>query len=563
MGSAALRASSPPQDSESEVETEGRSKPRSKEETVSMTGIRYPQRPVASDSHPGDQGALPESVVDPRLDKARITAMAGTPLAPSQYDSILASLAFKKWRRRWQTTKRRLWVKGEPGSGKTTQMCSIIDDFQHNGAGVVLSYFFCDGSDARRNTAEAVLGGLIYLLIQQLPALARHTTGKKYRREVSKSRWAALSWAFSAILRDVATKCRRVCLVVDGLDECEIDLPKLLDLIASPPSSTGVKWIVSSRDSAPSIIADDGTTMEVCLNSSSDAAVTAYMIKHTARQNQYDVETEAALANALAGSSPLIRTALICRSLAGMAVHDVVTYVTACPADIGALYAHVLQKLDESGRGDMCRRLLAVLAVIRRPLMLPELTLLLNKGAAESPGRLAETLQQCCAFLAVYDDIVYFTHASAKDFLNSWKSSDDAIAAIVKEANLEIFSKSLEGMSLALRRDMYDLRRPDITIDEIQPPDTSPLVALQYSCVYWVDHLLDAPPASDDGAGTLIDVFFRAKYLYWLEALGLLGHISEGVRAMENLVKFVVSSLSHPHPLFPPFHERLVLRAPS
>jgi hypothetical protein len=507
---------------------------------------------------------LSESAVDPRLDKARITAMAGNPLAPSQYDSILASLAFKKWRRQWQTTQRRLWVKGEHGSGKTTQICSIIDDFQHNDAGVVLSYFFCNGSDARRNTAEAVLRGLIYLLIQQLPALAKHTTGKKYKREIAKSRWVALSRAFSSILRDVATKYRRVCLVVDGLDECETDLPKLLDLIvqASPPSSTGVKWIVSSHDSAPSIIADEGTTMEVCLDSSSDTAVTAYMIKHTARQNQYDVEAEAALASALAGSSPLIRTAMICRSLAGMAVHNAVAYVMACPVDTGALYAHVLQKLDESGRGDMCRRLLAVLAVIRRPLMLSELAAFFNEGAAERPGRLAETLEQCRAFLAVYDDIVYFTHASAKEFLYSWKSSDDVIAATVKEASLGIFSKSLERMSLALRRDMYDLRRPDITIDKIQPPDTSPLVALQYACVHWVDHLLDAQPASNDDAGALIDVFLRTKYLYWLEALGLLGHVSEGVRAMENLVEFVVSSPGPPHPFFPPSHRESCFPCP-
>jgi hypothetical protein len=87
---------------------------------------------------------------------------------------------------------------------------------------------------------------------------------------------------------------------------------------------------------------------------------------------------------------------------------------------------------------------------------------------------------------------------------------------------------------------MYDLRHLGITTDKIQIPGTNPLAAVQYSCVHWVDHLLDAHRICED-AGTLIDAFLRDKYLYWLEALGLLGYVAEGVRAMEKLVEFVVS----------------------
>ncbi len=105
-----------------------------------------------------------------------------------------------------------------------------------------------------------------------------------------------------------------------------------------------------------------------------------------------------------------------------------------------------------------------------------------------------------------------------------------------------IFSRSLYAMSI-LRRDMYNLKTPGLPIEQVKPPEPDPLAATRYSCVYWIDHLYDGRTErmeehfQDNGA---IDKFFRGKYLYWLEALSLIGSISNGVFSMikvEGLVQ--------------------------
>jgi NACHT domain len=60
--------------------------------------------------------------------------------------------------------------------------------------------------------------------------------------------WVALSEIFKSILQDPNLKSTTY-LIVDALDECETDLPQLLNLVIRTTSiSPCVKWIVSSRN---------------------------------------------------------------------------------------------------------------------------------------------------------------------------------------------------------------------------------------------------------------------------------------------------------------------------
>jgi hypothetical protein len=59
--------------------------------------------------------------------------------------------------------------------------------------------------------------------------------------------WVALSNIFTAILQD--PNLNNTYLITDALDECVIDLPKLLHFIGEQSSvSRRVKWLVSSRN---------------------------------------------------------------------------------------------------------------------------------------------------------------------------------------------------------------------------------------------------------------------------------------------------------------------------
>lgn len=77
-----------------------------------------------------------------------------------------------------------------------------------------------------------------------------------------------------------------------------------------------------------------------------------------------------------------------------------------------------------------------------------------------------------------------------------------------------------------LRRDVYKLRAPGISIDQVKQPNPDPLAAVRYSCHYWVNHLLDCHTRKDTikdlkDSGSVYS-FLRQYFLYWLEALSLI-----------------------------------------
>jgi len=190
-------------------------------------------------------------LTDPRDDKKRTEETKGGLLEDS-YHWILENSDFQRWRDVEQS--RLLWVKGDPGKGKTMLLCGVIKELTNSMANSnLLSYFFCQATDSRINNATAVLRGLMYLLVNQQPSLVSHIqekhdhAGKALFKDVNA--WVALSEIFTNILQDPSLNS--TYLIVDALDECVTDLPKLLDFIFLMSSiSSRVKWIVSSRNEA-------------------------------------------------------------------------------------------------------------------------------------------------------------------------------------------------------------------------------------------------------------------------------------------------------------------------
>src|SRR5947207_3172301 len=104
-------------------------------------------------------------VTDPQDDKKRIEETKGG-LFQDSYLWILESHDFRRWYDDQQS--RLLWIKGDPGKGKTMLLCGIIDELKKSIVETgLLSFFFCQGTDSRINNATAVLRGLIYLIVLQ------------------------------------------------------------------------------------------------------------------------------------------------------------------------------------------------------------------------------------------------------------------------------------------------------------------------------------------------------------------------------------------------------------
>jgi len=242
-------------------------------------------------------------LTDPRDDKKRIEETKGGLLGDSYY-WIFQNSDFQQWRNDQQS--RLLWIKGDPGKGKTMLLCSIVDELKKSMANTdLLSYFFCQATNTRINNATAVLRGLVYLLVNQQPSLISHIR-KKYDHAgktlfEDANAWVALSDIFTNILQDPSLNS--TYLIIDALDECVADLPKLLDFIAQKSSVSRVKWIVSSRN-WPDIeerLERAGYKVRLCLELNAESVSTAVSIyiQHKALQlaqrKKYDNKTRDAV----------------------------------------------------------------------------------------------------------------------------------------------------------------------------------------------------------------------------------------------------------------------------
>jgi len=482
---------------------------------------------------------------DPRDDKTRIEDTKGG-LLEGSYHWVLETSDFQQWRNNPQTWL--LWIKGDPGKGKTMLLCGIINELKKSiSNSTLLSYFFCQATDSRINSATAVLRGLIYLLVNEQPSLITHVR-KKYEQTgkalfEDTNAWVALYEIFARILQD--PRLNSTCLIVDALDECVVDLPKLLDLIVQTSFiSLRIKWIVSSRN-WPSIEkslnkATQKASLHLELNEKSvSAAVNTYIqskVDFLATQNEYDNDARGAVQSYLSANAngTFLWVALVCQELASISGWEVEEMLSAFPPGLDAIYMRMIEQIRISRAAKRCKSILAVVSIVYRPITLDELPSFVDIPPRSSSNykALAEIIGLCGSFLTIRERTIFFVHQSARDFLIK-EVSNDIFPSGINDINHAIFSQSLQVMSRILRRDIYSLRVPGISIDQVKQPDPDPLAAIRYSCLYWVDHLLDCQTRDDKipnlkNSGSVYN-FLRQYFLYWLEALSLMRSLSSGI----------------------------------
>lgn len=489
---------------------------------------------------------------DPRDDKTRIQHTKGDLLKDS-YRWVLDHNDFKQWRDNLQY--RLLWIKGDPGKGKTMLLCGIIDEIESSTTMHCLSYFFCQATETRLRNATAVLRGLIYMIVIQRPLLISHvrekydSSGKKLFDD--NNAWEALSKILMAILKDA--KLNDAILIVDALDECVEELPRLLNFISQASSTSRAKWIVSSRN-WPIIEENLDTAMQgvrLCLElneTSVSSAVQAYIkrkIQELTEKKGYDSTTQHTVEQHLRSNAhgTFLWVALVCQELGDPSVkkrHTLQKLKTSYPPGLNSLYRRMMENIRDSLDADICRQILAIVSVVYRPITLAELGQLLDSNVDCENDDLPDIIGSCGSFLTIRDDVIYFIHQSAKDFLID-KASDQILASGIAYQHHSIFSRSLEILTKTLQRDIYSLRFPGFSIEQVSRPDPDPLAPAAYSCIYWIDHFSDSNclqaltleerPQTED----TITKFFERTYLYWLEALSLLRGMSNGLLAIQKL----------------------------
>ena len=327
---------------------------------------------------------------DPCDNKKRIKDTKGGLLADS-YRQVLNNAAFLQ--QQLHSDSQLLWVKGNPGKGKTMLLCGVIDELRSSlPQAALLSYFFCQETNSRINSATAVLRGLLYMLVHQQLLLVSHIrkkhnyAGKSLFKDANAQ--VALTKMFANVLRDLSLST--TYLITNALDECVTNRPKLLSFIAKQFSvSSCVKWIVSSRNWAAIEdqleTAEHKTKLSLKLNAESVAvAVKAFIqqkVGQLAQEKRYKPDVRDAVLQHLTSCADdtFLQVALVCQNLQKELRLDVLKKLALFLPRLDSLYMRMLQQICMLGDANICLQVLATTAVLHRPVTVAKLVALVEQ----------------------------------------------------------------------------------------------------------------------------------------------------------------------------------------
>ncbi|CAG8428408.1 unnamed protein product [Penicillium salamii] len=475
------------------------------------------------------------------LDKESIQDFKGGLLKDS-YQWVVENHDFKRWMA--ARSGQLLWIKGDPGKGKTMLLCGIVDELSHMANSCTnIAFAFCQANKETRNNASAVLRGLIYMLVKQQPSLITSISEESFSGD---NAWFALQRAFINILNN--PELQASYLVIDGLDECIEGRHRLLKLLVNHSSAhPNVKWVVSSRN-WPEIEQDldQATEMKLHLELNEEVLSTAiqsfitYKVddlrtKKKDRPEIWKAVHDHLLANA---KGTFLWVALVWKHLTEVPWWKVTEKLKEFPPGLDQIYERMMGQIKKLDDADLYKSVLRVSTTVLRPITLDEMMVYLDVPE-NSVEVLEEIVRGCGSFLSLQGNTVLLVHQSAKDFLLT-QASGEVYPCGKDKAQHDIYSSSMHLLKGALRRDIYDLRAPGYPVEQIEVPCPDPLLAVRYACAHWIDHLL---LCNDEGLKIelqedgLVSRFFSQNYLHWLEVMSIMKSLPAAIKSIRKLEK--------------------------
>jgi hypothetical protein len=513
---------------------------------------------------------------DPRDDRARIERDKDQ-LLRDCYAWILEDASFQRWRT--QGESRLLWIKGDPGKGKTMMTMGMIAELSERQGDRVssrtvsrkiskmmaklrlssgprlLAYFFCQSTRPELNNAGSVLRGLLYLLITQRQDLIQYVQ-QRYEA-VGKQLFEGPNafYALREILSDMLNNASLppTYLLVDALDECTSGLSDLLHVITdeSLGRRSRVKWLVTSRN-IPEIeqhLHPDSLGVQLSLEvkashvSRAVAAFVEYKVQRLATVHKYGLRLHAEVQQQLCDKAEgtFLWVSLVCKELEGVPLYRTQEVLQALPPGLDPLYDRMMAQIMAQDTRTMgyCRDILRSITLAFRPLQVRELAVAagLPKDQFSDAKAVIDLAKRCGSFLTVREGVVSFIHLSAKEYftVGNGKQVFDGTPA---EEHGRLTDRLLDTMESRLQRDMCSLQKPGVRVLEATSRvQNSCLVQIAYACEYWVKHLQAGERACSGilADGAKVHSFFQKHLLHWLEAMSLLQKMSEAILALQQL----------------------------
>jgi hypothetical protein len=196
----------------------------------------------------------------------------------------------------------------------------------------------------------------------------------------------------------------------------------------------------------------------------------------------------------------------------------------------------------------MLRCILGGIATLLSPLSVHSFCRLLDF----QPEELDDCLEDLHAIFDIPSDpsrLLRLHHPSFREFLlNRHRCNDSRFWVDEKQANETLAARCIQIKSASLKEDICAVIIPGTLVTDVGSHRVEQCLPLevQYACLHWVKHLRRSE--AQLGANDYVHQFLQTHLLQWLEALGWMQKISEGILEIISLEAIVsVSSLNTNH----------------
>jgi hypothetical protein len=468
--------------------------------------------------------------------------------------------------------KRIYWLKGMAGTGKSTIALTVARkyaQFRRLGA----SFFFSRGG-GDLGTARKFATAIAAQLASASPELKKCiddaiASGHSIRDLGLYDQWEKLVLGPLAQLgKDVFSL--PVIIVIDALDECdsEDDVSLLIQCLAAIMTieSVQLRVFVTSRPNQPINLGFDSISRDLrqdfILHDIEQSIVDQDLmlfykdrLTYTAKRFGLDdrILSDETIQFLVQKSDRLfIYAATVCRFIhqGGQLASDRLSLLIAAgytltkpDKELDQIYTTVLTysltiqlEPEEADKlQTLFRRIVRSIVVLSDAMTLADLAAIL-----EEPKDVIISILHCLySVLDVPEDetrSIRLLHPSFRDFLlDPARCPTKSFLVDAKASHHHLFRCCLRLMKNHLRRNMCNIKRPGIKAWDIPKATVDKFIPLsvQYACRYWIHHLQQ----SDIDPSNCPDIIglFNTRFLYWLEALALIGRVSDGIAMIQSL----------------------------
>jgi NACHT domain len=464
------------------------------------------------------------------------------------------------------------WLNGMAGTGKSTIARTVAQSFADRGQ-LGASFFFKKGEGDRGN-ASRFFTTITRDLMARLPGLIsgiRKAVDADYAisEKALKDQFEKLILQPFLEIKQAPPKALGLVVVIDALDECEReeDVRAILQLLSRTKdiSPVSLRVFVTSRPELPIRLGFkqmlDGTYQDLILHDVPKETIghdIALFLEHELgkirekRSLSPDWPSKGQILALVEMATPLfIFAGTACRYIGDKRDNPkrrldiVLQYQTATQVSkLDQTYLPILNQLfddeyevDKEKRTSEFREIVGSIIVLESPLSIASLAHLLNIPQEDVNCRL-DLLHSVLSIPIDEDMPVRLLHLSFRDFLlDPQKRGRSPFWIDERETHERLANKCLQLMSnpKGLRQNMCNLPRPGTlrneidsqTIDDSLPPE------VRYACRYWKHHLEQSKGRICDGHP--VYAFLQKYFLYWLEAMSLIGEASESIRIIDSL----------------------------